>query len=580
MQVRALILPIAWLATSLAIAPAYAADAQAPISVSVTRSQDGTTTEVAISIAPVERSFEPALPIPELGSEKPVAASQSEKPTATEPKIEPTATPTATNTSIPPTATATATATPTLTPPTATPTSVPTATPSPSATPTKKPKAKSHRKPTATPTEAQEIQAPATPTPTAAATATEEASPIHKSAGQPKQKVAPSPVETPDNETSATLTETPREESPVPTATPEPETTTPEESPNWDENLATVPDTKTPAPTPSARIQPSMVEVRTELTDIATQLVAARASKIERSAPEEDRSEIGARLSRRLVEIKGEARTGHREKAQRDLVKLAATFPESQIAPVALYEAAALERSSLDERLRMFKNVFDKYPASYWALKSVLEIGKDRYQQGDFPAALDAFRAYVILKGEGYNDPPLRMNIVVCLAEMRHYSEVLEESDRLIAEYPQYANYETVLAMRGDSMIALERYREAIFTIRTLLHENPVYEKAPKELLLLGLCYEELGQFEAAREIYAQIVKAFPVNRADVPFESLAAKDRLDFAISDPFGFLNPRKSQRERKPLERLLRDYGNEAKSPANAPLKHVSEDLPPSP
>jgi TolA-binding protein len=238
-------------------------------------------------------------------------------------------------------------------------------------------------------------------------------------------------------------------------------------------------------------------------------------------------------LRRRFEEIMEKVRRGRRDEGRRQLLDMASGFPRSSIAPEAIFEAAQLERSDVNRRLEDFHRVVDMYPGTEWATRSMREIGEISFLLRDFTAALDAFRAYQIVQGEDCDKPAFRMQIATCLLELRSYEEALAELDRLALDEPAnrgdptHRVAETALDLKSECEMALGRFSQAVASLRELLANYPNYPLAPKAMLALGLCYEEEGQPESAREVYGQILQSYPPGRPETPFETEAARDRL-----------------------------------------------------
>ena len=227
-------------------------------------------------------------------------------------------------------------------------------------------------------------------------------------------------------------------------------------------------------------------------------------------------------LEERLDDLRTKAQRGRKADARKEMLELAELFSQTSVAPAFLYEAALLEKADADNRIQELYRIVLNYPRSPWAVKTLREIGETHFLLQDFSGALDAFQAYSIAKGEGYDRHAFRLKTVYSLLQLRRYRDALNVLDRLDIESTSYRSVEKILDLKSECQIALGRFGEAVMTIRTLLRDYPNYALTPKALLSLALCYEELDRPEFALKIYRYIE-----TRSSSPFESRIAGQRL-----------------------------------------------------
>ena len=257
-------------------------------------------------------------------------------------------------------------------------------------------------------------------------------------------------------------------------------------------------------------------------------------------------SRLETMVRNRMERAQAKIKRGRDAEAQRELIQLATDFPDSRVAPEALFLAAQLEKANANKRIRSFYIVALRYPHTPQGVQSFLEIGDTRLLLGDFEGALDALRAYRIRGGEDAEKPPLRMKTIHCLLQLRRYEETLKELAGLEADFPSYRLTEKVLDLKSECQMALDRPGEALLSLRDLLERYPNYAQAPKAMLAMGLCYEEIKQPQAAQEKYKQILQIYPPDRPDASFETLAADQRLKmlnqslFPRREPLPPINP----------------------------------------
>jgi TolA-binding protein len=280
--------------------------------------------------------------------------------------------------------------------------------------------------------------------------------------------------------------------------------------------------------TPGTRAHHEDESSSESLVVLSRTMLAAPSARPPLASPPADSSPAGVALRRRFEEIQGRVRRNERTEAQSEFRRLAADFPRHSIAPEALYEAAQLEKTSVRSRIEAFREVFDRFPYTIWATRSLLEIGQARFLASDYVGALDALRAYEIWQGEHRATPSFCLTVVYCLLQTDAYAEALGELDLLAVNEPSYQMTEKALEIRAECLIALGRHKEAVQVLRSLLREYPNHAQAPKALLCLGLCYEEIGYAQAGAEVYRQLLTAYPSAATDAPYESGRALERLE----------------------------------------------------
>jgi TolA-binding protein len=259
----------------------------------------------------------------------------------------------------------------------------------------------------------------------------------------------------------------------------------------------------------------------------AAPITAALTAALPGSPPPAFLSASDAILRKRFLEIQAKSQRGRHDEAQRELRKLAADFPKADVAPQALFEAARLEKANAGNRVAEFQLLIANYPGSYWATCSLLEIGRTESLLGDFEPALAAYRAYQAQGGKAAEQPSVHLDVVCCLLPLGRYAEALKELDRLAAAFPPERGAERVLDLRAECLMALGQYDDAVSTLRTLLSNYPNYALVPKAMLSLALCLELTNKTGEARDVLGQIVRLYPPGRADTPFETGAAAQRL-----------------------------------------------------
>lgn len=188
-----------------------------------------------------------------------------------------------------------------------------------------------------------------------------------------------------------------------------------------------------------------------------------------------------------------------------------------------------LEDDDSQSRTEEYYRVVEKYPGTPWAIKSVRAIVRDHMQFANHEAAWDAIEAYRLWKGEECKSPTFSIQVVQCLEQMQRYLPALQEIYLLELKHPGYRLNDCLLSSKGECQAALGYFEASIFTHREFIRAHPTHPALPKAMFLMGLCNEEIGRGSSARQIYRRIIRKYPPNRQDTPYETQAAAQRLAF---------------------------------------------------
>ncbi|GEM_PF-1265455 len=125
---------------------------------------------------------------------------------------------------------------------------------------------------------------------------------------------------------------------------------------------------------------------------------------------------------------------GNTVKAANELLRLYNEFPDSELAPGALFNAAAFfERADeVKKAVKYYEQVVDKYPETDKAPEALFVLGAISESRANFGKAADYFAR---LGEEEYRDAPNAPDAVYNAASLR---EAMEDWDKAIATYKKY----------------------------------------------------------------------------------------------------------------------------------------------
>ena len=91
----------------------------------------------------------------------------------------------------------------------------------------------------------------------------------------------------------------------------------------------------------------------------------------------------------------------------------------------------------------------------------------------------------------------------------KNYDEVIKIIDELILEDPEKAS--SLLFRKAEALVGLEKYQQAITTLKVYAKDCPNNEKI-KSYVLIASCYMNLDNDEKAEEYLVKILEIDPEN--------------------------------------------------------------------
>jgi TolA-binding protein len=110
----------------------------------------------------------------------------------------------------------------------------------------------------------------------------------------------------------------------------------------------------------------------------------------------------------------------------------------------------------------------------------------------------------------------------------REYQLALEESASFLSEYADDPLGEEVLFIRGESLMELANYLDALKEFSNLLDQYPRGKRAPGALLRMAVSYDTLGQKELAAGVARRLIKEYPRSE-----EARAAEERFGAILQE-----------------------------------------------
>lgn len=222
-------------------------------------------------------------------------------------------------------------------------------------------------------------------------------------------------------------------------------------------------------------------------------------------------SAIAFAINERAIEYMDDERF---DEAATDLLRLAGEFPDSDLAPGALFNAAAIfERGDqVNRSVEIYKQVVADYPQSPQAPESLYVLGLIHEARADFAAAAGFFER---LGEESYRENENASDSVFNAAVLR---EAMEQWDRAIATYEDYLRYFDEIENRNEvelHLAFLEKERKDLPAAErrflAYLEKEDVPNTERVEIHLeLGLIAEQLerrGWEDAAKGHFARTLE-------------------------------------------------------------------------
>jgi TolA-binding protein len=167
-----------------------------------------------------------------------------------------------------------------------------------------------------------------------------------------------------------------------------------------------------------------------------------------------------------------------------------------------------IELQQEEQAMTAFGRLLKRYPDSEFAASAQFTFGDYAYNRGDYEAAAEAYRTVQ----EKYSDAPVAKQVPRLLSEL--------------VEAIAYQEYEIGLALMDSADVTQNTvyFREAVQVFDQVQERFPGTESEIGALSNMGVCYEGLGEWREAVEVYEQVIGLYE--------EQLATKEAFQFAKS------------------------------------------------
>lgn len=188
-------------------------------------------------------------------------------------------------------------------------------------------------------------------------------------------------------------------------------------------------------------------------------------------------------------------------------------FPESKIAPQALFRIGEIYYLSLDEPAKGLEYL---ERAAGEAGDEALALPARRYMAEiyeksirDYDLAIEQYHKIINEGGPDVEEDEYHYRIARAYFKKGDYSQAAIEYKTLLERFPESGRKEDAWYQIATLMILLEKPEEALEIFRKLLTDGPSPEREYDIRMGIGACYEEmgkldeaLGEYHKARELY------------------------------------------------------------------------------
>ena len=198
---------------------------------------------------------------------------------------------------------------------------------------------------------------------------------------------------------------------------------------------------------------------------------------------------------------------------------MAAKYPQSPLAPQALYTAAftALNTDDYPAAIRYATDFVKAYPdnelivdARHVAADALYRLGWAKLRQDDYPAAEKSFDALLTK----YPDSKLGLRTRYALANIRYrrkeYPSAVKDLQALLATDPAPTETSDARYLLGLCQAAMQKQAEAETRFESIVEDDPKYADIDKALYELAWAQKQQGKEPQATETFARLAAEHP----------------------------------------------------------------------
>lgn len=212
--------------------------------------------------------------------------------------------------------------------------------------------------------------------------------------------------------------------------------------------------------------------------------------------------------------------TGKYDLAIREYKKIAEQYPKTDYAKTALKHVNGIESSLL--KIQQYKDIAEKYQDSEFSVGFHLDIAELFLSPNGLNNPYNAIQEYTKIVE---NFPNSQMSAEALLRIGNIYKRELNNPEKAIETYQklldgQFATTriaaEALFAIGTIYYSGLHDYRKAIDAFNELISNYPTYWKYPACIYWLGLCYEQIKDYDNAIKKFELFINMYPDNKDPV----------------------------------------------------------------
>lgn len=216
--------------------------------------------------------------------------------------------------------------------------------------------------------------------------------------------------------------------------------------------------------------------------------------------------------TRKYAMFLGALQVGDVPTAQREAEQLRQRFPQSPLALAALSDLAweNFSRKQYAVAAALYQQLLQEQGTPQ-RLREVAQymLGECRYQQADYPAALDAWQRLAATPVAAIQDKvAFRLGLV--FFQQQQYAEAIEAFQTLLARYPATQHYDDAVFWLGEAHFQRQEYAAALEVYGRLQPDSRLYDHA---LYGRGWVAIRQQQWQQALDLLQQLVTQFPQSR-------------------------------------------------------------------
>ncbi len=192
---------------------------------------------------------------------------------------------------------------------------------------------------------------------------------------------------------------------------------------------------------------------------------------------------------------------GQFETAQQHYQQLLEIHPRSDLADDALYNLAwsHLNTKQDSQAIAAFQSVVSTYPSSALAANAQFTIGDFYYNEKEYDKALQAYREVI----RRFPNSPVAPKVPELIDDLRE-----------VVAYQHYAKVEAIFAQALEDQDPTQ-FRRAAAGFAEVVRTYPGTESEIGALSNMGVCYESLGQWKTAVQVYDQVLERLADEQAE-----------------------------------------------------------------